>query len=303
MATVTRIKTLTRSTPTMVDKLSYFVFGDRIINEYDENKVYTVDDYVYIVNDDGSIAFFQCILETTGVFDEARWRQVTVISALSSASIISDTEPTIPTMNTWFRPVSYGYGDTLSIVAEMDPNKLLYNIENNEVRIVGIRELAVGKKHFPAGTYKIPKTIEGFPVTIIGDKAFSYVSLLTDVIIGNNVKIIDDNAFNISVNNNSDKTYLKSVTLENTVESIGMGAFSGQTELTDIDIPITVNVLKSNAFDGCTGLTNVTIRNRHMEIQTDAFKDCTSLATIYGHLNSTAEEFARENNYTFELIV
>ena len=300
MAIVRKIKTLKRTVPTMVDKLAQFVFGNKIINEYDPNKVYHVDDYIYMINDEGDIFFYQCIEETTGPFDETKWRLVTVISALSTASIISDVEPSVPTMNTWYRPIKYGYGDTLGIVTEMNPDRLTFTESNSEVTITGYRfPVQADKPYFPAGAYKIPKTIEGNIVVAIGDGAFVNATGLTTIIIGDNVKYIGDNAFNITSITSDNKPYLNEVIIEPSVLEIGISSFSGQSQLSEIHIPVSVNRVKDYAFSGCVNITKVIFDSAYTNIASTAFTGCEKLETIYGYVGSTAETFAIENNISF----
>ena len=98
-------------------------------------------------------------------------------------------------------------------------------------------------------------------------------------------------------------TSLTSVTIPNSVTSIGDGAFGGCTSLTNVTIPNSVTSIglecvqwlhqphqhhhpqqrhqhRAEAFDSCTGLTNVTIGNGVTSIGDDAFRGCTSLTAI-----------------------
>ena len=66
-------------------------------------------------------------------------------------------------------------------------------------------------------------------------------------------------------------TGLTSVTIGNSVTSIGGSAFSGCTGLTSITIPNSVTSIGGSAFSGCTGLTNITIPDSVTSIGGDAF--------------------------------
>jgi hypothetical protein len=99
------------------------------------------------------------------------------------------------------------------------------------------------------GAVVIPSTTNGWPVTCIGDYAFTSCSGLTKV------------------------------TIPDTVTSIGFEAFAWCNSLTSIRIPDSVTSIKDQAFLG-SGLTNVTIPNSVRSIQDDAFGYCISLTNI-----------------------
>ena len=75
-------------------------------------------------------------------------------------------------------------------------------------------------------------------------------------------------------------TSLTSVTIPDSVTSIGSGAFSGCTSLTSITIPDNVTSLGQSAFSGCTSLTLITIPDSVTSIGQSAFSRCTSLTLI-----------------------
>ena len=84
---------------------------------------------------------------------------------------------------------------------------------------------------------------------------------------------IKDNAFHGLVN-------IKSVTIPDTVTSIGSSAFEGCTSLTGVTIPDSVTSIGSYAFSSCTNLTSVTIGNGVTSIGELPFDECTSLTSI-----------------------
>lgn len=146
------------------------------------------------------------------------------------------------------------------------------------------------------GTVEIPGTINGLPVTGIGDWAFAgctsladitipdgvisagystFVSCssLTNVVIGNGVTNIGEAMFYSC-------TSLTSVTIPDNVTSIGDAAFQACTSLMSVTIPDRVNSIGYGVFYSCTSLTNVMIGNGVTSIEWGMFKNCRSLVSI-----------------------
>ena len=76
-------------------------------------------------------------------------------------------------------------------------------------------------------------------------------------------------------------TSLASVTIPDSVTSIGDDVFYGCTSLTSISIPDGVTSIGSYAFSDCKSLTSITIPGIVTSIGGNAFRDCTSLTDIY----------------------
>ncbi len=125
----------------------------------------------------------------------------------------------------------------------------------------------------PGGNVIIPGTIDGLPVTIIGNNAFKSKTAVTTVTIPNSVTSIGNYAFRSC-------TALTSVAIPDSVTSIGNYAFRSCTALTSVAIPDSVTSIGSNAFYGCTALTSVTIGSGVTSISSGMFSGCTALTAI-----------------------
>ncbi|AKB27733.1 Chitin binding protein [Methanosarcina siciliae T4/M] len=91
-------------------------------------------------------------------------------------------------------------------------------------------------------------------------------------------------------------TALTSVTIPGSVTTIGNSVFRGCTALTSVTIPDSITSITSYAFYGCTNLTSVTIPNSVTTIGDYAFRDCTALtsATIGNGVTSLGRYVFRE---------
>ncbi len=122
---------------------------------------------------------------------------------------------------------------------------------------------------------EIPAAYNELPVTGIGDKVFEGCAELKSVSIPDSVLSLGMYAF-------SGCSALKSVTLgENSkLEIIDYAAFSGCSELTSISIPNSLTKLGDSAFSGCTGLTSIIIPNSTTSIGNWAFYFCRGLTSV-----------------------
>jgi hypothetical protein len=75
-------------------------------------------------------------------------------------------------------------------------------------------------------------------------------------------------------------SYIKSLTVENGVTSIGSFSFFDCKSLRSVTIPDDLASIRNYAFSNCSGLTNITIPNRLTAISDAVFYGCASLANI-----------------------
>ena len=76
---------------------------------------------------------------------------------------------------------------------------------------------------------------------------------------------------------------LTSITIPNSVTTIGQDAFLGCSSLTSINIPNSVTTIGQSAFFFFFFFTSVTIGNGVTTIGKDAFSGCTSVTDVYCH--------------------
>ena len=133
------------------------------------------------------------------------------------------------------------YSANSSVVTPSSSLEFTCTTSNGQITITGYNG--------SAATVEIPATIDGLPVTSIGDTAFQGKSLT-------------------------------GVTIPSSVKTIGYMAFNGCRSLTSITIPSSVNSIKGFAFSQCTSLTTVTIPASVASIGDNPFFGCLTLAEI-----------------------
>ncbi len=120
---------------------------------------------------------------------------------------------------------------------------------------------------------EMPISIEGHPVTAIGEGAFSG-SGLTGVRLASSLTSIGRAAFQ----NCSAMSGMMNIPL--TVTSVGDLAFQNCSSLTELSIRIYVETIGNNAFENCSGLTKLTIDKGVTTIGSGAFRGCSRLTSV-----------------------
>ena len=149
---------------------------------------------------------------------------------------------------------------------------LSYEFNNGEIIITGCDTTVI--------TVDIPATIEGYPVTSIGERAFEYCRSLTSITIPEGVMSIGNWAFYYC-------SALTSITIPESVTTIGIYAFAYCSALTSITIPEGVTSIGNWAFYYCSALTSINIPEKVTGIGFYAFESCVSLTNIMVSENNT----------------
>jgi len=129
------------------------------------------------------------------------------------------------------------------------------------------------------GAVTIPSELGGYAVKQVGNDDPYYVvfgegnNSVTSITIPNSVTSIGVAAF-------YGCTSLTSIIIPNSVTSIRNSTFSDCTSLASITIPDSVTSIGNSVFYGCTGLTSITIPNSVTNIGNSVFYGCTGLTSI-----------------------
>ena len=136
--------------------------------------------------------------------------------------------------------------------------------------------ISIGENAFSDCTSLTNVTI-GNSVTSIGDYAFYNTAYYNDKSNWNNGVLYISNCL-IDTNNNF-KSTTDYIIKDGTIIIAGE-AFRGRTSLTSVTIPNSVTSIGYRAFYECTSLTSVTIPNSVISIDREAFSYCTSLKFV-----------------------
>ncbi len=167
----------------------------------------------------------------------------------------------------------------------------------------------------------VPATLGGKPVTVLGKFSigFNYENgdswkHMTDedytseqVILPDTIRTIEFEAF-------AGLKCLKFVNLPDSLETIGDGAFEYCEALPEVTIPENVDYVGMSAFWACQSLDKITVRSKNasfgmkamgyvLETPGGDYKEVKNNdLTIYCYKDSTAEQYAKDNDFKYELL-
>lgn len=165
-------------------------------------------------------------------------------------------------------------------------------------------------------TMVLPTTIEGLPVTNVGQKCFEDCEYIQKLVLPETMEIIQYRAFagckNLREMNipaslkkllgwSFAHTSLVSVTFPDTFTDLDYGVFYGCNSLESVVLPANVDHLGENTFRMCGKLKSVTLPAEQIEINANAFEPNTDV-TLIGVAGSYTEKYAKGMGLGFQAI-
>ncbi|XMB72031.1 leucine-rich repeat protein [Mycoplasmatota bacterium WC30] len=206
-------------------------------------------------------------------------------------SVVTVPDPTLDgyTFDGWYLDAEFttGYEFTVMPVDNITvyekwigmPEGLTFSIVDNEATITGYTGTETN-------LVLAETTLDGYPITEIGDNAFSNSSI-ESIVIPANVTRIGNSAFYYSLSlisvtfregsqlevieeSGFRLTYITSIILPDTLISIGEAAFGNSYNLTEITIPASVTTISDRAFYACFVLTSITVESANQNYSSEA---------------------------------
>ena len=162
------------------------------------------------------------------------------------------------------------------------------NTDKKSVTITGTKQ---GAEKI-SGDIKIPKTIDKYTVTEIGDSAFESYEKITSVSLPTTIVKIGDRAFNTC-------TKLNSITIPKDVTEIGEDVFFDCKALKSITIPAALTSIGANAFGWCTSLKEIKVEKSNKNyVSVDGVLFEKDMKTIVAYPNAKGTEYTIPNGVT-----
>lgn len=165
-----------------------------------------------------------------------------------------------------------------------------YDVDNLRSVILPKNITSIGSRAF-AGCDNLVK-VTGMPdcCTTIGDYAFHSATHLNQVEIGEGVTSIPYYCFA--------RSNLPTISLPNSVTSIGSYAFYSCDNMKDLKLPPSLKTIGSYAFQNCRDLTEIHIPSMLESIADNAFSNCTAAKDVYVYTLTTTS--IQQNSFVYD---
>jgi len=141
----------------------------------------------------------------------------------------------------------------------------------NNMTTLSLPNCKIELNDFAFSNVSIPIEIPGV-ITVMGERALYNCGVTGNIRLSEDITSLGDNSFS-----GSDFT---SISLPNTIMSIGESAFSNCTNLSSIVLPDKITAIEAKTFMNCISLTSISIPTGVTAIGESAFGGCSNLDTL-----------------------
>lgn len=206
-----------------------------------------------------------------------------IATATIGATLVSVAQPTTAKALVTNESQSVEKAGTATRVIEGFPNgELSYDLYDDGTAVVTGLSGQGNPTDLVIPTIMTAPTDQGsYYVVGVKDNAFFSNSILKSVTLPNTIKSLGNTSF-------AGCSSLSSITLQVGLESIGNNCFQGCTSLQSVVIPHNVRSIGDAAFANCSGLKDVRLPDSIVSVQNSTFSGCVSLTSINIPLNVTS---------------
>ena len=231
-----------------------------------EKEIYRAEQYAYYLNDDATVSIYiyfggDADLEIPGVLDNY------VVTGIEPEAFLyrdSLNSITIPDSVTSIGNAAFGACNSLKVIM-ISPDHPIFTFRANALYKKNTKEILCVPAGLKLESFEIPEGITAIDGAFAGCRS------------------------------------LRSITIPDSVTSIGDNAFYSCFNLSNITIPNQVTSIGDNAFDSCVSLNRITIPDSVTSIGCDAFIGCDTLIAELT-AGSYAEDYCIENDVPYSYI-
>lgn len=195
----------------------------------------------------------------------------TASSSSSSSSASSSTLSTLSTLS--FSSTSFSVSSISSTSSSTQSSKSSSSVDDEwNITILNSSNARIDSYTGTDEDISIPSLFKNVPVTSIATNAF-LAKNFTSVSIPNSVVTIGNSSFKNCIN-------LTSLTIPSSVTSIGQSSFEGCVGLSSVSIPGSITTIPYSSFKDCSNITSLTLSEGITYIEASAFSGLSSLTSV-----------------------
>lgn len=252
-----------------------------------------------VITCDNNILTISCKTEGTAIY-------YTTDGSVPDENALRYTSPISYTTNQIIRAIAIAEGYESSSVKNFYDKEQIENVTDAQGIKYTLKQADDGSFYYSVTGHSdemnaeivIPAALGGCPVKTIEASAFGSCSDLTSVTLPNSITSIGENAF-------YGCSALTSITLSSQLTAIGRKTFQGCTSLSSITIPDGVTTIGGEAFRGCSSLSSIMIPSSVTTMGGAAFSGCSDLQMVTSEISTpfVVDIFGGSNASNATLIV